>query len=506
MAFFKLFVVLAAVLALASALPRFYRGAYHYDEYGVPTNSVGKLRDTQYEFFFEQRLDHFDRQNSATFQQRFFVNETWWSKDVNAPVFLCVGGEGPPLDRTVLVNSVHCNDMVEIAPKHGALLLALEHRYYGPSNPFGEDFSTPNLKWLNTEQALGDIATFHSYISTKYNLTARNKWITFGGSYPGMVAALARYRYPHLIFAAVSSSAPLEAAVEMPGYNNVVAHSMAAWNVGGSPTCLHAIKEGHEKIGDRLKTAEGRRYLEKTFNFCKPLTLDNEQNQEAFAGDGVVYLPVQSNDPSCSDPYCNIKSICDLMTDVSVGTPLERLAALSSNQNGGHCINPSYDAMIKFYTNPKNPDRSWLYQTCSEWGFYQTCNVGSECPYTQGLHTLDVDLELCAKAFGVSSEDVNAQISNTIAIYGGKNIQGSRIFFTNGEIDPWHANSVLRSPNVQELTNWVQGASHHFWTHPSLPTDSEQVNWARTRIWTKIAEWLVLPPDVLPPDDVNKTA
>lgn len=89
---------------------------------------------------------------------------------------MCVGGEGPPLDYLVLVSSVHCNDMVELAPKHGALLVALEHRYYGPSMPF-DDLSTENLQWLSTEQALGDIASFHTLISDKFKLTSSNKYV-----------------------------------------------------------------------------------------------------------------------------------------------------------------------------------------------------------------------------------------------------------------------------------------------------------------------------------------
>lgn len=498
-----MFPVLVAVLLvsfpnLLSAMPERYRGKFVYNgdfkrevkeftNYKQPYQANNFVGD-QYERFLDQRLDHFNRELTTTFKQRYFLNDTFWKGEENAPVFLCVGGEGPPLDRSVLVSSVHCNDMVEIAPKYNALLLALEHRYYGPSNPF-DDFSTDNLKYLNTEQALGDIATFVQLINEQYKLTPSNRWITWGGSYPGMVAALARFRYPHLIYGAVSSSAPLEPVVDMVGYNEVVAESMKAPIVGGSDECLNIIVEGHQEVGNQLQTADGRRSLEKQFNICVPGTLENEKNREEFAGNGVVYLPVQSNDPACTTPLCNISSICNYLTTTATGTSIERLAALAKEQSPT-CGVPSYDAMIKFWASPKNPDRSWLYQTCTEWGFYQTCNVGTKCPYTQGLHTTDVDYDICLQAFGIPKDQVDAQIQNTLSIYGGDDILGSRIIFTNGEIDPWRANSVLVPPNAYEPTQWVNGASHHYWTHPSSPTDTAEINAAREVIWNKVMFFL----------------
>jgi hypothetical protein len=44
---------------------------------------------------FEQRVDHFDALSDATWQQRYFVNATFWEGGGRVgPVFLCVGGEG----------------------------------------------------------------------------------------------------------------------------------------------------------------------------------------------------------------------------------------------------------------------------------------------------------------------------------------------------------------------------------------------------------------------------
>lgn len=483
----------ACIIASVQSLPYRHQGTlYNGHSTATPATLSAEAKastDHVEELTFTQRLDHFDRQIDTTFQQRYFVDKTYYNGQPNTPVFLCVGGEGPPLDKTVLVASDHCNDMVELAQSYGALLLALEHRYYGPSNPF-DDYSTENLKWLNSEQALSDIAYFHHHISSEFGLTSNNRWVTWGGSYPGMMAAMARLRFPHLIWASVSSSSPLQAIVDFPGYNDVVSQSISAEIVGGSQECLAVVVDGHKEIGEKLQTTEGRRSLEEQFNICAPLALENEQNREQFAGDGVIYIPVQSNDPSCSTPLCNIASSCELLTDESLGAPIDRLAEFAKKQHLGSCIPVSYDLSQKGLANVRNPERVWMYQTCTEWGFYQTCNEGSFCPYTQGLHDISYDYDMCANAFNVTAAQVDAQIAAANDMYGGANIQATRIMYPNGEIDPWRASGVNVSPNEDEPVLFVKGASHHFWTHPSEETDSDYINEARQAIWTQVGEWL----------------
>lgn len=100
------------------------------------------------------------------------------------------------------------------------------------------------------------------------------------------------------------------------------------------------------------------------------------------------------------------------------------------------------------------------------------------------------------KAFSISSDSVDYEIQQALQRYGGNQIESSRIFFTNGQIDPWRANGVnitLTSVTVEdnEPTLFVIGSSHHFWTHPTLPTDSIFIQDARFKIWNQVKIYIL---------------
>ena len=95
-----------------------------------PNHNPKRTADGPPPRYFTQSVDHFDGSNSDTWQQAYYVNDTFFkgAADSNAPVFVCVGGEGPPLDGSVVRSSVHCNVAVEWLQETGALMVALEHR------------------------------------------------------------------------------------------------------------------------------------------------------------------------------------------------------------------------------------------------------------------------------------------------------------------------------------------------------------------------------------------
>ena len=89
-----------------------------------------------------------------------------------------------------------------------------------------------------------------------------------------MLAGWFRLKYPHLVHAAVASSAPVEAILNFEGYNDAVAASMSNSEVGGSKECHDIIADGHATVGEMLKSAKGRQMLASEFNLCDASSLE----------------------------------------------------------------------------------------------------------------------------------------------------------------------------------------------------------------------------------------
>ena len=172
--------LLPVMLPVATPTLRTMTGVPAHRLRAAPNPSSAALPKPRY---FTTLRDHFS-DDKTTWQQAYYVNDTFHKP--GGPVFLCVGGEGPPLDGSVVVSSVHCNNAVEWLPETGAIMFAVEHRYYGCHNmsacPYTATDSKP-LQWLSSRQALADLATFRQYAVGAYGL-GESRWLTFGGSYP----------------------------------------------------------------------------------------------------------------------------------------------------------------------------------------------------------------------------------------------------------------------------------------------------------------------------------
>lgn len=171
-----------------------------------------------------------------------------------------IGGEGEATAKWM-----HEGAWIKYAEKFHALCFQLEHRFYGKSHPTS-DLSTENLVYLSSEQALADLASFITAMNEKYQLDA-SKWIAFGGSYPGSLAAWLREKYGHLVHGAISSSGPLLAKIDFIEYFEVVTNSLATY----SEECVTAVQRSIQQVETLLKHMIGQRSINEKFKLCDPV-------------------------------------------------------------------------------------------------------------------------------------------------------------------------------------------------------------------------------------------
>jgi Serine carboxypeptidase S28 len=75
-----------------------------------------------------QRLDHFNPQDSRTFQMRYFANDEFFQP--NGPVFIFVGGE-----YGISPGWVSGGHTFDMARELNGYLFYVEHRFYGRTRP-----------------------------------------------------------------------------------------------------------------------------------------------------------------------------------------------------------------------------------------------------------------------------------------------------------------------------------------------------------------------------------
>jgi len=424
---------------------------------------------------FTQRLNHFDIQDQRTWEQRYVVNTQYWNG--SGPIFFLVNGEGPmsPLSAEVY-------QYVIWAQQFGALVVSLEHRFYGESQPL-EDLSTESLKFLSAEQALADAANFIAFIIQSYK-AQNSQVVTFGGSYAGMLSGWMRQKYPQLIDASIASSGPVHAEVDFYQYLAVVANSLTFY---GSAQCVQNIAQATQKIQAMTTTSEGLSSLSSLFNTCATIEQEDIPNfMQSLAGNFMGVVQYNLEGPN----RVNITTLCDIMTNATQD-PMTNYVDLWNMFAGGDCVDVSYADMIEelknhsIYTGVGG--RQWFYQTCIEFGYFQTSDSPDQ-PFGN-LFNVSTQTQQCVDVFDF---DFLPDVNWTLTEFGGENPDGSYTLWVNGNIDPWHALGVLTAPaNAPFKTLLINGTAHCADMLPAFPGAPPSLAAAHEIIQQQLATWLV---------------
>lgn len=357
--------------------------------------------------------------------------------------------------------------LADLAEATGGISVVFEHRYYGYSMPFPR-LSTKELRFLTTEQALADEAYFAQNIKfpgmEEQDLTSKTTaWISYGGSYSGAFSAFLRVKYPDIFWGSISSSGVTKAIYDYWQYYEPAA-------TYGPPFCIATqqlmtdmvdnilIGKNDSTLTNKLKEAFGLEGLANNADFANQLS------------QGMGWWQSLNWDPAVSYPdfyqFCNNLTSLDVLypeteskrSDAKYlikqggytpNTTLENqllnyigwinLTAVSSCKAEGLSQNVCFSNVNKtFYEQDglQTQDwRSWDYQCCTEWAYWQT---GSGVPKDQMpliSRTIDLEYEttVCRDAFGIHTMP-NITEANQ---YGGYDIKHSRLAIIGGEWDPW---------------------------------------------------------------------
>ncbi|KAK0603834.1 hypothetical protein LWI29_009143 [Acer saccharum] len=183
-----------------------------------------------------------------------------------APILAYLGAEAP-LDGDI----AGIGFLTDNAVRFNALLVYIEHRYYGKSIPFGSREealkNASTLGYFNSAQAIADYAEILIHVKKQYH-AEDSPVIVVGGSYGGMLASYFRLKYPHVALGALASSAPIlyfDDITPHDGYFSIVTKDFRE----ASETCYQTIRDSWSEIDKVASQLDGLSTLSKKFKTCK---------------------------------------------------------------------------------------------------------------------------------------------------------------------------------------------------------------------------------------------
>lgn len=429
-----------------------------FPELASPSLQVDLTSQTQ--FWFDQFVDHYDYSSKATWKQRYWVLDNHFNPK-NGSVILYICGEWVCSGITAGLGGV-----TEIANATNSLIVTLEHRFYGQSMPFGNDsLNLANLKYLNTEQALKDLAYFITQFKAKndYGVT-NNPWISVGGSYPGAMTAWFRYKYPHLTIGSLSSSGVVNAIEDFTAFDESIYTS----TLKSSKTCAATIQKLSAYVESQLTT--------NATAFKAVFKADKLSTEEFLLyWSDVIVFQVQ---------YGKRTDLCDKLKNLTIFDDqfkVIRLDALKIDPreySSYHLQDPTY------YNTDGQVSRAWNYQVCSEFGWFQTFSTN----HAMRSKKVNIDFfrNFCQATYAIAP---NVQLSNTE--FGALETTSTNLYMINADEDPWQWASLRKNRgSLTAVTISCTNCAHCIDLHTPSTNDPKPLTKARANRLLTVKGWI----------------
>ncbi|TEB20680.1 peptidase S28 [Coprinellus micaceus] len=452
--------------------------------------------------WFQQPLDHFDDNSSHVWHQRFWVNSKYYKPGTNAPVIVIDGGETSGEDRLPFLDT---GIAAILARATGGIGVVLEHRYYGESIPVS-NFSTDSLRWLNNAQSAADSVNFMRNVKfdgIRENITAPGTpWIYYGGSYAGARAAHMRILYPDIVYGAIASSAVTHATLQAWEYMTVIRDA-------ADPKCSSRIVSSIASIDAILERGYFKKQLKGLFGLAG---LEHDEDFVSLLESPLGYWQAKCWDPefgstkfddfcgTLSRPFSRVMAAADIESlpfedekrmvtfedGFTVDVAVVNYAQWIKKNVVSRCKSTVEDCFGTFdeekyhVTDLKQDWRLWLFQVCTEWGYFTTPPPDQKEPsLISRLINLGYESKICKQAFPPGKYFKVPGLPNITAVneLGDFAIAADRLAFIDGDVDPWrpytpHSDYAEdRDDTILRPFKLIPGGVHHYdeWGYKKHP-------------------------------------
>ncbi|KAL1724091.1 serine carboxypeptidase S28-domain-containing protein [Schizophyllum commune] len=396
------------------------------------------LADISTPHYFNIPIDH-NNTSLGTFWTRYWVNYQYY--EPGGPVIFMNTGEVNAENYTHFITNSTINGL--IAQQESGLLIVMEHR--------------DSLKYLSIEQAIQDNVYFaqNAKLLVPGNTSPdATPWILIGASYSGALTAFQKVAEPDVFYIHYGSSAVIEAQVDFHEYFTPIRQNMPA-------NCSADVQAVIAHVDEVFMGTNTTAQTEIRNIFGRNASVSNDaiagllrnniwswqtlQPFTASAGGKLEFYEfcdaLEVNGRTVSGPkgwglehalrawgaYFSRTTVAKLCTDIDLAECINGTPASSQDDH------PVNDA-----------DRSWSWQTCTQFGWGRTGAPKGTPTIVSRLRTVQTDvIDFCAYYFPKTFPAYGLPRANeTNARYGGWSMHGERMIFVNGNYDTWREASM----------------------------------------------------------------
>ncbi|XP_058452736.1 thymus-specific serine protease-like [Malaya genurostris] len=450
-----------------------------------PTASANPDKAVAIENFFTTRVDHFDLQNTDEWTLRYFSVSDYYKP--GGPILIFLGGFFPIGPETIGESTL----IYELGQEMNGAVFAFESRFYGNSR-VTENLSVENLRLLNADQILADLAEFVIYLKREVVKDETARVLVAGNELGGALAAWFRIRYPHLGHAAWTSSGYMHAVMNFQDFSEAWGESLIEH---GSQQCYSDIFVAFHVMQNLIDLGRADLLFEK-FNICSRIDPENTFQVQYFFSIMMMSVEVFTLG---NRNLADFTEVCDDLTNSDAETAMDAFAGWFNTKWAAEigCVVSDPAEAVEVLKDLEWDTafnqlglRQAMYQECTEFGWFPTTDSAFQ-PFGDRVG-IEFYIELCRQVFGdwITEDSIARAVRRSNNRFGGETPGSSLTHFTNGGADPSTIISITQNITLDATAVVIPNQLSSSDLGATSEDDPQELQEAKRNLKAKLAKYL----------------